>query len=147
MLLGVGVVAAISGCGAVQQAGDTAGSAADTVTGAVAAAEVCSDALALVANPPDLSAPQAALDQAHTTATELTDLVATTSDTDIGRAITDLAATLQTATLDTLTSAPAAWLQARADQPPRSPPPARPDQVGSRARQEAARDEHRRRPR
>lgn len=116
LLLGIGATLAITGCSQVQEATDTVNSAADTVNNAAATAEVCQDALSLVASPPDLSSPQAALEQTQEKASELTDLAATTTDADIRRAINDLAETLNTTDLDTLANDSTAWLTTRTEQ-------------------------------
>ena len=116
LLLGFGAAVAITGCSTVQEATDTVNSAADTVGSAAATAQVCQDALALVASAPDLSSPEDALAQARANARELTDLAATTTDADIRRAITDLAETLRTTDLDALAEDSATWLTTRTEQ-------------------------------
>lgn len=112
VLSAVALVAVVSGCGAAQEAAQTASAIADTAT----TVQVCAEALSQATAALDPSSPQQAVDQAHVAAASLTDLAATAADTTVNEAITGLAATLRDVTVDDLIGQPAAWLAVKADQ-------------------------------
>ncbi|MGM1059494.1 bacteriophage spanin2 family protein [Saccharothrix sp. Mg75] len=111
-ITGLAAVAALSACGAVQDAADTANAVANTAN----AVQVCADALTRATTSFDTSSPQQAVDQAHETAASLGDLATRAADTTVTEAITALAGTLSSVTLDDLVTRPAAWLETKATQ-------------------------------
>ncbi|GAA3462786.1 bacteriophage spanin2 family protein [Saccharothrix longispora] len=109
---GLVAVAALTACGAVQEAADTANAVANTAN----AVQVCADALSRATTSFDTSSPERAVDQAHETAASLGDLASQAADTTVNQAITALADTLSGVTLDDLVVRPAAWLETKAQQ-------------------------------
>ncbi|AXX31601.1 hypothetical protein APASM_4236 [Actinosynnema pretiosum subsp. pretiosum] len=103
---------ALSACGALQEASDTAASVADTAS----AIQVCTDALAQAGAAVDTTSPEQAVDQAHTAADNLGDLAARAADTTVDEAITALATTLREVTVDDVVVRPAQWLELKAQQ-------------------------------
>ncbi|MBP2325080.1 hypothetical protein JOF56_005465 [Kibdelosporangium banguiense] len=112
VVLGAGLVFALAGCDAIQQAQQTA----DSVSSGVNTATVCVDAIRVAGFTPDSADPQAAVDKAKATGDELTALAAKAGDTTVNQAINDLATTMKATTVQDLASGPAAWLQRKADQ-------------------------------
>lgn len=112
-LLALGLVGAVSGCEAVQQASDTAnevGQAADKV-------QLCAQALQLAGFTPDTSNPQAALEETQKKAQELNDLAAKAGDASLQDAIRGVSTTMSEATLEDLTpQSVAGWTQEKLDQ-------------------------------
>ncbi|ONI83849.1 hypothetical protein ALI22I_36055 [Saccharothrix sp. ALI-22-I] len=113
LLLALGLVGAVSGCEAVQQASDTAnqvGQAADKAT-------LCIEALKLAGFTPDATDPQKALEETQKKAQELNDLAAKAGDTTLQNAITGVSDTMSKVTLEDLNPANiATWSQAKLDQ-------------------------------
>jgi hypothetical protein len=113
LLLALGLVGAVSGCEAVQQASDTAnqvGQAADKAT-------LCIEALKLAGFTPDATDPQKALEETQKKAQELNDLAAKAGDTTLQSAITGVSDTMSKVTLEDLNPANiATWSQAKLDQ-------------------------------
>ncbi|GGP75242.1 bacteriophage spanin2 family protein [Saccharothrix coeruleofusca] len=105
-------VVAMSACGAVQEAADTANAVADTAT----TVQVCADALAGATAALDTAAPERAVDQAHDAAVTLTDLASRAADTTVNEAIAALATTLREVTVQDLVGRPAEWVRVKADQ-------------------------------
>jgi hypothetical protein len=112
-LLALGLVGAVSGCEAVQQASDTAnqvGQAADKAT-------LCIEALKLAGFTPDATDPQKALEETQKKAQELNDLAAKAGDTTLQDAITGVSDTMGKVTLEDLNPANiATWSQEKLDQ-------------------------------
>jgi hypothetical protein len=112
-LLALGLVGAVSGCEAVQQASDTAnqvGQAADKAT-------LCIEALKLAGFTPDATDPQKALEETQRKAQELNDLAAKAGDTTLQDAITGVSDTMSKVTLEDLNPANiATWSQEKLDQ-------------------------------
>jgi hypothetical protein len=110
-LLAMGLVA-VSGCEAVQQAQDSAnavGQAADK-------AQLCVDALKLAGFTPDVSNPQAALDETQRKADELNKLAEKAGDTTLKQAIEGVATKMDQVTLSDLNpQSIAGWTQAKLD--------------------------------
>ncbi|MDQ2585397.1 bacteriophage spanin2 family protein [Saccharothrix yanglingensis] len=109
---GLVAVAALTACGAVQEAADTANAVANTAN----TVQVCADALSRATTSFDTSSPERAVDQAHETAASLGDLASRAADTTVNQAITALAGTLSGVTLDDLVVRPAVWLETKAQQ-------------------------------
>ncbi|MBY8848968.1 bacteriophage spanin2 family protein [Saccharothrix longispora] len=109
---GLVAVGALTACGAVQEAADTANAVANTAN----AVQVCADALSRATTSFDTSSPERAVDQAHETAASLGDLASQAADTTVNQAITALAGTLGGVTLDDLVVRPAVWLETKARQ-------------------------------
>lgn len=77
---------------------------------------MCTDALAQTSASFDAGSPEQAVDQAHTAADNLGDLVARAADTTVNEAITALATTLREVTVDDVITRPAQWLELKAQQ-------------------------------
>ncbi|GGP59011.1 hypothetical protein GCM10010185_34360 [Saccharothrix coeruleofusca] len=112
-LLALGLIGAVSGCEAVQQASDTAnqvGQAADK-------AQLCVQALQLAGYTPDTANPQAALEETQKKAQELNDLAAKAGDTTLKDAIQGVSTTMSQVTLQDLDpQSLATWTQQKLDQ-------------------------------
>jgi hypothetical protein len=113
LLLALGLVGAVSGCEAVQQASDTAnqvGQAADKAT-------ICIEAIKLAGFTPDATDPQKALEETQKKAQELNDLAAKAGDATLQDAITGAADTMNKVTLEDLSPANiATWVEQKSDQ-------------------------------
>ncbi|WP_367130246.1 bacteriophage spanin2 family protein [Saccharothrix sp. HUAS TT1] len=107
----IAAVTALSACGTLQEASDTAAAVADTAN----TVQLCADALSQVSFTFDPASPERAVDQAHGAADSLADLAASAADTTINEAITGLATTLREVTVDDLVLRPAAWLEDKAN--------------------------------
>ncbi|QFZ23365.1 bacteriophage spanin2 family protein [Saccharothrix syringae] len=111
-VLALGLVGAVSGCEAVQEAQDTAnqvGQAADK-------AQLCLDALKLAGFTPDATDPQKAVEETKQKAQELNDLAAKAGDTTLKEAIDGVSTSMQQVTPDDLSPANiAAWSQEKLD--------------------------------
>ncbi|MFD0207116.1 MULTISPECIES: bacteriophage spanin2 family protein [Saccharothrix] len=103
-------VTALTACGTLQEASNAANAVADTAS----AVQVCTEALARATTVFDTNSPELAVEQAHSTADNLTALAANAADTTVNEAITALATTLRSVTLDDLVLQPAAWLEDKA---------------------------------
>ncbi|MFD7659932.1 bacteriophage spanin2 family protein [Actinosynnema sp. NPDC059797] len=112
IITGLTAVAALSACGTLQEASDTAAAVANTAN----TVQLCTDALSQAAVDVDVAAPEVALDRAHDAGSALADLANDAANTTLNEAITALAATLTAVTLDDLVSGPAQWLETRAAQ-------------------------------
>jgi hypothetical protein len=112
IITGLTAVAALSACGTLQEASDTAAAVADTAN----TVQLCTDALSRAAVNVDVATPQEAVDQAHEAGAALSDLAANAADTTLNQAISALAGTLSAVTLNDLVSGPAQWLETRAAQ-------------------------------
>ncbi|MBP2477892.1 hypothetical protein JOF53_006764 [Crossiella equi] len=111
-LLGLGLLAAVSGCGAVQQAADTA----NQVGNAATKLQVCGEALKAVTFSPDTTDPQKALEAAQQKGKELADLAAKAGDTTLKQAIDGVAKSMNEVTLQDLSAQSVQdWLQKKAD--------------------------------
>ncbi|MFC6087830.1 bacteriophage spanin2 family protein [Saccharothrix lopnurensis] len=111
-ITGLFAVAALSACGTLQEASDTAAAVANTAN----TVQLCTDALSQAAVNVDIAAPEEALDRAHEAGATLSDLAADAANTTLSQAITALADTLTAVTLNDLVSGPAQWLETRATQ-------------------------------
>ncbi|WP_433265582.1 bacteriophage spanin2 family protein [Actinosynnema sp. CS-041913] len=113
ILLALGLVGAVSGCGAVQQANDTAnqvGAAADK-------AQLCVEALSLAGFTPNVSDPQKALDETQAKAEELNKLAEKAGDATLKDAINGVSDTMSNVTLNDLDPTRLAdWTQKKVDQ-------------------------------
>ncbi|MEQ0558017.1 bacteriophage spanin2 family protein [Amycolatopsis sp. NEAU-NG30] len=98
----------LTGCGVAETAGQ--------VSNAASTAAVCADAIRIATANADPADPKAAADRAHEAAGELTGLASRAGNTTVGEAINSLAATLRETTVEDLVSAPANWVQKKADQ-------------------------------
>jgi hypothetical protein len=112
VVLGAGLLIAISGCEAVQEVQQTA----DQVGNAASTAQVCVEAIRIAGFTPDTADPQAAVDKAQSTGDELSALAAKAGDTTVNQAINDLASTMKETTVSDLTNGPAEWVKQKADQ-------------------------------
>lgn len=112
VVIGAGLVIALTGCGAIAEVQQTA----DSVSSGVNTASVCVDAIRIAGFTPDAADPQAAVDKAKAAGDELAALGAKAADTTVNQAINDLATTMKETTVQDLASGPAAWLQRKADQ-------------------------------
>lgn len=109
IIIGGGLVLALTGCGVAAETADTVGNAATSVS-------VCTEAVRIATATPDLADPQAAADRAHAAGQELADLAARAGNTTAGEAIGSLATTLRETTVDDLVTGPANWVQRRTEQ-------------------------------
>lgn len=112
VVIGAGLLIALTGCDAIEGVQQTA----DSVSNGVTTATVCVDAIRIAGFTPDAADPQAAVDKAKTAGDELAALGAKAADTTVNQAINDLATTMKETTVQDLASGPAAWLQRKADQ-------------------------------
>ncbi|MEU5691205.1 bacteriophage spanin2 family protein [Actinosynnema sp. NPDC020468] len=112
IVLALGLVGAVSGCEAVQQASDTAnqvGQAADKAT-------LCIDALKLAGFTPDATDPAKAVEETKKKAEELDALANKAADTTLRDAIQGVSDKMSKVTLDDLSPASiATWTQAKLD--------------------------------
>ncbi|MFD1148205.1 bacteriophage spanin2 family protein [Saccharothrix hoggarensis] len=112
-LLALGLVGAVSGCEAVQQASDTA----NQVNQAADKATLCIEALKLAGFTPDTADPQKAMEETQKKAQELNDLAAKAGDTTLKDAITGVSDTMSNVTVQDLDPSNfAAWSQEKLDQ-------------------------------
>ncbi|GAB3893495.1 bacteriophage spanin2 family protein [Kibdelosporangium lantanae] len=95
----------LTACGVVEDARNTASNVG-----------VCADAVRIATFSPDTADPQATVDKAHAAGDELAGLADRAADTTAAQAIDGLATAMRETTLTDLTSAPAAWVQKKADQ-------------------------------
>ncbi|WNV90754.1 bacteriophage spanin2 family protein [Umezawaea sp. Da 62-37] len=112
MTLALGLAFAASGCDAVNEATNAANSVGDAAN----KVQLCVDAVRLMGFTPDLSNPQAAVDDAHKKAEEMTKLAEQAGDTTLKQALTDASTQLSSVTLSDLDPASGAtWLQQKLD--------------------------------
>ncbi|PRY43698.1 bacteriophage spanin2 family protein [Umezawaea tangerina] len=112
IVLALGLAGAASGCDAVNEATN----AANSVGNAANKVQLCIDAVKLMGFTPDLSNPQAAVDDAHKKAEEMTKLAEQAGDTTLKQALTDASTQLSSVTLSDLDPTSAAtWLQQKLD--------------------------------
>ncbi|MBB5954990.1 hypothetical protein FHS29_001560 [Saccharothrix tamanrassetensis] len=113
ILLALGLVGAVTGCEAVQQANDTAnqvGQAADK-------AQLCIEAVALAGFTPNVSDPQKAVQETQAKADELGKLAEKAGDATLKDAINGVSETMSNVTLNDLNPAQfAEWSQKKLDQ-------------------------------
>lgn len=113
VMLALGLVGAVSGCEAVQDAQN----AANEVGQAADKAQLCIDALKLAGFTPDATDPQKALEETQQKAQELNDLAAKAGDATLKDAIGGVANTMNQVTLEDLSPANiASWSQEKLDQ-------------------------------
>ncbi|GAA1347081.1 bacteriophage spanin2 family protein [Saccharothrix algeriensis] len=113
ILLALGLVGAVSGCEAVQQASDTA----NDVNSAIDKGKVCADALVLANFTPSASDPQKALEETQAKADELGKLADQAGDTTLKDAINGVSDTMSNVTLNDLDPTRLAdWTQKKLDQ-------------------------------
>jgi hypothetical protein len=112
VVLALGLAGAASGCDAVNDATN----AANSVNNAANKVQLCLDAVKLMGFTPDLSNPQAAVDDAHKKAEEMTKLAGQAGDATLKQALEASAQQLSSVTLSDLDPASAAgWLQQKLD--------------------------------
>jgi hypothetical protein len=113
VLLTLGLAGAAAGCDAVNDATNAANSVSDTAN----KVQLCLDAVKLMSFTPDLSNPQAAVDEAQKKAAEMTKLAEKAGDATVKSALESAAAQLNKVTVQDLNPASAAtWLQQKTDQ-------------------------------
>ncbi|RSM78645.1 hypothetical protein DMH04_32775 [Kibdelosporangium aridum] len=112
VLGGGALIVALTGCGALQEAQQTA----EGVSNAASTAQVCVEALRIAAFNPDTANPDAAVQGAQDAGKKLEDLAAKATDTNVDKALNDLATTMTQTTVADLANGPANWLKTKADQ-------------------------------
>ncbi|MCK2237457.1 MULTISPECIES: bacteriophage spanin2 family protein [unclassified Crossiella] len=113
VLLTLGLFGGLAGCGALQQATDTANKVGDVANKAT----LCIDALKLAGFTPNAADPQKALEETQKKAKELEALAAKAGDATVKTAIDDMAKSMSSVTLkDFGPEALATWLKNKTDQ-------------------------------
>ncbi|CAM3418435.1 bacteriophage spanin2 family protein [Kibdelosporangium persicum] len=109
---GGALVVALTACDTLQEAQQTA----EGVSNAASTAQVCLEALKIASFNPDTANPEAAVQGAQDAGKKLEDLAAKATDTNVDKALTDLATTMKETTVTDLVNGPADWLKTKADQ-------------------------------
>ncbi|MBW4716087.1 bacteriophage spanin2 family protein [Saccharothrix obliqua] len=113
ILLALGLVGAVSGCEAVQEASNAANQASQGID----KAKLCVDALALAGFTPSAADPQKAVDETKAKAEELSKLAEKAGDTTLRDAITGVSDSMSKVTLSDLDPTKFAdWTQQKLDQ-------------------------------
>lgn len=112
VLGGGALIVALTGCGALQEAQQTA----EGVSNAASTAQVCVEALRIAAFNPDTANPEAAAQGAQDAGQKLQDLAGKATDTTVNQALTELSTTMKETTVSDLVNGPANWVKTKADQ-------------------------------
>ncbi|WHT18414.1 bacteriophage spanin2 family protein [Crossiella sp. CA-258035] len=112
-LLTLGLFGALAGCGAVQEAANTANKVGDAANKAT----LCIDALKLASFTPNVADPQKAVEETQKKAKEMEALAAKAGDTTLKGALDGMAKTMNEVTLkDFGPESVANWMKEKADQ-------------------------------